>query len=152
MLHRSHRRATNCRARPVQGVRVGGDEAHEVINVEPNCIELQASDLSGAGLDHCAAGEQAEVLLMPRDALGNAGASLSGDEEGQLSLKVVVESADGTQTAAAMAPDVSKPGRLKVRRAGLRCRALCCRAFHVLLAKSAAELHAFCWVLAVKVR
>ena len=99
----------------LQGVRVGGSESHELVNVEPNCIELQASDLSGAGLKKCVAGEQAEVFLMPRDALGNANASLSA-EEGALSLRLVVESSDGTQTAAALSSDVSKAGRLKVRR------------------------------------
>ena len=55
------------------------------------------------------------MFLMPRDALGNANASLSA-EEGALSLRLVVESSDGTQTAAALSSDVSKAGRLKVRR------------------------------------
>jgi hypothetical protein len=107
--------------RIVQGARVGGSDAHETVNVEPNCIELQASDLSGAGLERCIAGEQSEVFLTPRDALGNANASLNTDE-GALSLRLVVESADGTQTKADMANDVSKPGRLKV----CKSMRLCC--------------------------
>jgi hypothetical protein len=92
---------------------VGGSDSHEIVNVEPNCIELQASDLSGPGLESCVAGEQAEVNLMPRDALGNASASLLM-EEGPLSVRLVVEDCDNKQVAAIMTNDVSKPGRLKV--------------------------------------
>ena len=83
------------------------------MNVEPNCIELQASDLSGPGLESCVAGEQAEVNLMPRDALGNANASLQL-EDSVLNVRIVVEGVDGEPVIAAMTNDVSKPGRLKV--------------------------------------
>jgi hypothetical protein len=99
---------------------VGGNDAHESIMVEPNCIELHASDLDGAGLKKCIAGEQAEVTLMPRDALGNANASMSM-EEGELSLRVVIQDRDGNQVATNMVPDVAKPGRWKV------CWTSCCR-------------------------
>lgn len=82
--------------------------------MEPNCIELQASDLDGDGLKRCIAGEQAEITLMPRDALGNANASMSM-EEGDLSVRIVIQDRDGNQVATNMIPDVAKPGRLKVR-------------------------------------
>lgn len=98
----------------MQGIRVGGSDAHDTITVEPNCIELHASDLAGAGLKSCVAGEQAEVTLMPRDALGNANASMTA-EEGDLSLRLVISDVDGNQVAAAMVADVAKPGRMKVR-------------------------------------
>lgn len=73
----------------VQGERVGGKDHHTSIQVEPNCIELNASDLFGSGLEECIAGEQSEVLLTPRDALGNANASftISGDQ-GEQTLQV----------------------------------------------------------------
>jgi hypothetical protein len=100
----------------VQGERVGGKDHHVQIMVEPNCIELNASDLTGGGLELCQAGEQAEVLLTPRDALGNANASFSmgGGSEGQLSVRVMLEDSDSEQTTAIMTPDVAKSGRLKV--------------------------------------
>lgn len=100
----------------VQGERVGGKDHHVSIMVEPNCIELNASDLSGGGLEQCQAGEQAEVLLTPRDALGNPNASFSmgGENQGQLSVRVMVEDSDAEQTTALMTPDVAKSGRLKV--------------------------------------
>ena len=100
----------------LQGERVGGKDHHVPIMVEPNCIELNASDLTGAGLEQCSAGEQAEVLLTPRDALGNPNASFSigGGSEGQLSVRVMVEDSDAEQTTALMTPDVAKTGRLKV--------------------------------------
>ena len=73
----------------VQGDRVGGKDHHNTIQVEPNCIELNASDLSGGGLEECVAGEQAEVLLTPRDALGNANASFNiSSEAGSQTLQV----------------------------------------------------------------
>ena len=93
---------------------MGGPEAHETVNVEPNSIELQASDITGTGLDGCIAGEQAEVVLTPRDALGNVNASLTS-EDGALTVALVVESPDGTQATVPMGSDVSKAGRLKVR-------------------------------------
>lgn len=100
----------------MQGERVGGKDHHIQIMVEPNCIELNASDLTGGGLEQCQAGEQAEVLLTPRDALGNPNASFSmgGGTEGQLSVRVMVEDSDAEQTTAIMTPDVAKSGRLKV--------------------------------------
>jgi hypothetical protein len=60
-----------------QGVRIGGSGAHVALQVEPNCVDLNASDVSGPGLARCAAGEPAEVHLTPRDALGNPGASFA---------------------------------------------------------------------------
>lgn len=58
----------------MQGTRVGAMGGSIPVQSVPNCIELNASDLVGAGLASCLAGEQAEVALLPRDALGNAGA------------------------------------------------------------------------------
>jgi hypothetical protein len=96
---------------------VGGKDHHIPIQVEPNCVELNASDLYGGGLERCVAGEQAEVLLTPRDALGNPNASfiVHGENgEGTLAVRVVVEDSDGEQSTANMTNDVAKPGRLKV--------------------------------------
>jgi hypothetical protein len=127
----------------MQGERVGGKDHHVSIMVEPNCIELNASDLQGGGLEQCTAGEQAEVLLTPRDALGNPNASFSmnggGAADGLLSVRVVVEDSDAEQSTASMTPDVAKSGRLKawlplvhacctcMRACGRRACLLCCR-------------------------